>query len=228
MGSTEDAFQVRGRSCFSMYWITWAAHHRAKNAIRIQALFDSVSDGDRIYFPNRRTYEAPLGGWILRKSLEILGDGPGSAGGYTGTARVDTRWTRHAPDGRRGPLSFPYLGGPHRGEENRMPCNPVDTAARDPHRDQADCGLQGLASVNPAILHHDSWRSLGRRSLPEFLLQRQPQRHDEARDRGEDHPHEEVLVADVILQPATPHAGEHHAHGHEASADRVVRRLMLA
>ena len=40
------------------------------------------------------------------------------------------------------------------------------------------------------------------------------------------HPQEEVRVADVVLQPAAPHAGEHHAHGHEAGADGVVRRLV--
>ncbi len=37
--------------------------------------------GDRIYFPGRSDYTAPIGGWYIDKSLEIFGDGPGVPGG---------------------------------------------------------------------------------------------------------------------------------------------------
>ena len=35
-------------------------------------------------------------------------------------------------------------------------------------------------------------------------------------------PHEEVAIADGLLEPAGTHAGEHHAEGHEACTDSVV------
>ena len=35
-------------------------------------------------------------------------------------------------------------------------------------------------------------------------------------------PHEEVAIADGLLEPSGAHAGEHHAEGHEACTDGVV------
>src|SRR5262245_14162327 len=63
---------------------------------------------------------------------------------------------------------------------------------------------------------------------PESGLERKPQRHDEAGNGGDDHPGEEMPVADVVRQPATPHPRDHHPQRHEAGADRVVRGRVRA
>jgi hypothetical protein len=41
------------------------------------AAFAAAHDGDRIYFPSPGPYAAPAGGFVISKSLEIFGDGPG-------------------------------------------------------------------------------------------------------------------------------------------------------
>jgi len=41
------------------------------------AAFAAAHDGDRIYFPSPGPYPAPPGGFVIAKSLEIFGDGPG-------------------------------------------------------------------------------------------------------------------------------------------------------
>lgn len=46
----------------------------------VAAAIATASDGDRIYFPGVRPYDAPAGGWRISKSLELFGDGPGSSG----------------------------------------------------------------------------------------------------------------------------------------------------
>lgn len=40
----------------------------------------AANDGDRIYFPGVRTYDAPVAGWQITKSLELFGDGHGASG----------------------------------------------------------------------------------------------------------------------------------------------------
>jgi hypothetical protein len=45
----------------------------------LQAALNESRDGDRIYLPGSLRYRAPAGGWEVRKSVEIFGDGPGSA-----------------------------------------------------------------------------------------------------------------------------------------------------
>ena len=37
-----------------------------------------------------------------------------------------------------------------------------------------------------------------------------------------------MRITKLLLQPAAPHSGQHHAQRHEAGADGVMRRLMLA
>jgi len=41
------------------------------------AALAAAHDGDRVYFPSPGPYQAPPGGWVIAKSLEIFGDGPG-------------------------------------------------------------------------------------------------------------------------------------------------------
>jgi len=41
------------------------------------AAFAAAHDGDRIYFPSPGPYPAPAGGFLISKSLEVFGDGPG-------------------------------------------------------------------------------------------------------------------------------------------------------
>ena len=50
-----------------------------------QAAIDAAMDGDRVYFPGTRVYEAPSGGWIISKSLELFGDGPGAPDAISGS-----------------------------------------------------------------------------------------------------------------------------------------------
>jgi len=53
----------------------------------VQAAIDAAADGDRIYLPALRSkYRAPFGGGFkIKKSLEIFGDGPGANDDDTGT-----------------------------------------------------------------------------------------------------------------------------------------------
>ncbi len=53
----------------------------------LEALNDAL-DGDRVYFPAVKTWIAPENGWLISKSLEIFGDGPGDAQGNGGTRLV--------------------------------------------------------------------------------------------------------------------------------------------
>lgn len=58
----------------------------------VQSALDACSDGDRLHLPARRVdgapapYRAPRGGWIVRTSVEIYGDGMGLAGDHSGTS----------------------------------------------------------------------------------------------------------------------------------------------
>src|SRR5258708_39390422 len=65
-------------------------------------------------------------------------------------------------------------------------------------------------------------------SFPKLRLQRNLRRDDETGDRRQNYPDKKMPVAQVFLQPAAPHARQHHAQRHEARADRVMRRLMFA
>lgn len=44
---------------------------------RVSAALTAANSGDRIYLPARVPYQAPPGGWIVTKGVEIFGDGPG-------------------------------------------------------------------------------------------------------------------------------------------------------
>jgi hypothetical protein len=48
------------------------------NGDRFQAALEAASHGDRIYLPGYAPYVAPPGGWKIKKSVEIFGDGPGN------------------------------------------------------------------------------------------------------------------------------------------------------
>ena len=61
-----------------------------------------------------------------------------------------------------------------------------------------------------------------------FRFQRNSHRDNKAWDRGQQHPDEEMRIADVFLQPAAPHARQHHAQRHETGADGVMCRAVLA
>jgi len=54
----------------------------------VQEALDAALDGDRLYFPGVQVYQAPPGGWIISKRLEIFGDGPGSPDSYDGSVLV--------------------------------------------------------------------------------------------------------------------------------------------
>lgn len=49
------------------------------------AAFEDAANGDRVYFPGVKPWEAPTSGWTITKSLEIFGDGPGLPAGIGGT-----------------------------------------------------------------------------------------------------------------------------------------------
>src|SRR5580765_4428011 len=51
----------------------------------VQEALDVASVGDRVYFPGGRPYVAPPEGWVIRKSIEVYGDGPGNPSSYHGT-----------------------------------------------------------------------------------------------------------------------------------------------
>ena len=65
-----------------------------------------------------------------------------------------------------------------------------------------------------------------------FLAKLRVDLDEEADDKrcraAEDRPEEEVAVADELLQPSGHHARQHHSQGHEARADGVVGRAVLA
>lgn len=44
---------------------------------RVSAALAAANGGDRIYLPALVPYQAPPGGWIINKGVEIFGDGPG-------------------------------------------------------------------------------------------------------------------------------------------------------
>ena len=46
---------------------------------------EAATEGDRVYFPGVRNYDAPAAGWQITKSLELFGDGCGSGNGNDGT-----------------------------------------------------------------------------------------------------------------------------------------------
>lgn len=54
----------------------------------VQDALDAARNGDRLYFPGSQVYEAPAGGWIINKRLEIFGDGPGNPDTYEGSVLV--------------------------------------------------------------------------------------------------------------------------------------------
>ena len=54
----------------------------------VQAALDAAQDGDRVYLPGARVYQAPAGGWIIRTRIEFFGDGPGKKDSYLGTVLV--------------------------------------------------------------------------------------------------------------------------------------------
>ena len=64
---------------------------RSGDQASLDHLFEIVHDGDRIYFPYiaelgaGTPYTAPVGGWVITKSLEIYGDGPGNPANNLGT-----------------------------------------------------------------------------------------------------------------------------------------------
>ena len=55
----------------------------------LQFALDDASDGDRVYIPGGVPWVAPISGFYIRKSLEIFGDGPGSAAGEHGTTIIN-------------------------------------------------------------------------------------------------------------------------------------------
>ena len=62
----------------------------------VQDAITAAKAGDALYFPSLYgstlgVYQAPVGGWTISKSLELFGDGPGSATADDGTTiRPDT------------------------------------------------------------------------------------------------------------------------------------------
>lgn len=54
----------------------------------VQAALDAAQDGDAVYLPGARVYQAPADGWIISKRIEFFGDGPGKKDGYLGTVLV--------------------------------------------------------------------------------------------------------------------------------------------
>lgn len=50
-----------------------------------QAALDAARDGDRVYFPSTRPWKAPAGGFVVRRNIEVFGDGAGAAGTTEGT-----------------------------------------------------------------------------------------------------------------------------------------------
>lgn len=64
-------------------------------------------------------------------------------------------------------------------------------------------------------------------TLPKFGIDPYQRRHDEAGDRGEEDPEEEMGVAQLFLDPAARHRRDHHAKGHEPRPDRVMDSLVF-
>lgn len=59
---------------------------RTAYTLAVTKAISVAATGDRVYIPGVRNFEAPPNGWIVDKSLEIFGDGPGgSLAGGTGT-----------------------------------------------------------------------------------------------------------------------------------------------
>lgn len=64
------------------------AHHMMHNVLDYPTpkdAFAAAADGDSVYFPGTKTYEAPPEGWQVTKSLEIYGNGPGDPPTSCGT-----------------------------------------------------------------------------------------------------------------------------------------------
>lgn len=68
---------------------------------RVDVALEAAKDGDRVYFPGTGTpYVVPSDivdprGWVIDKSLEIFGDGPGYPGSSKGTILMPTPGTDH-------------------------------------------------------------------------------------------------------------------------------------
>ena len=70
----------------------------------VQSALDAAADGDRVYIPAGE-WQAPEGGWKIRKSLEVFGDGQGHPRNSSGTTLrtldlrssgpTNTKSTRH-------------------------------------------------------------------------------------------------------------------------------------
>lgn len=58
----------------------------------IQAALDDSLDGDRVYIPGApfgASWKAPVGGWKIRKGIELFGDGPGQGGSVGGSTCLE-------------------------------------------------------------------------------------------------------------------------------------------
>jgi len=49
------------------------------------AAFAAAQEGDAVHFPGIAPYTAPVGGWLIDKSLNVFGDTDGLAGSFNGT-----------------------------------------------------------------------------------------------------------------------------------------------
>ncbi len=121
----------------------------------IQGVLDDTQHGDKVWFPAVFTYTAPQGGWKIRKSLEIYGDGPGGLTSSTGT------------------VLKPYAGSPPSGGGNDVFVFDFPGSIRNVHiHDLAISGLSGASKTGRSALRYVSGtgRSLSNLQLNRLLI----------------------------------------------------------